>query len=369
MRFIMQNKAPDHSTANSVPHGSPIAWLGLDAHAQNCVLAHLEDDGTQRQFWRIPTEPARLVAQVQAIAAADKRLALEESNLARWLWKLLRPHVTQLVVCDARHNKLISAHPNKKDPRDAFGLARLFRLNELKPVWQVPTQERALFKSAAQSYEEAVLRQTQLKQQIKSTFQHWGLFPTGTRLYSAEGRGAWCQRLPHSDLRAQVDLLYASMEQAVQTQADTRKLMVRLGKAFPEVKLLSSAPGLGVVGAHLFAAYIADPKRFDSGAGLIRYCRLGIRDRTSDDKPLGYEQLDRHGHGVLKAISYRAWLQAMKRRDTSVYQFFQWSKQHTGSAVHARLNTQRKLLRAWWTLWKRGEEWDEKRFFPTLKHN
>ena len=38
---------------------------------------------------------------------------------------------------------------------------------------------------------------------------------------------------------------------------------------------------------------------------------------TGDDKPLGYEQLDRYGHGVLKAISYRAWLQAMKRRDTS----------------------------------------------------
>ena len=99
---------------------------------------------------------------MRAIAAPDKRLVLEESNLARWLWQLLRPHVQQLVVCDARHNKLISAHHNKKDPRDAFGLARLLRLNELKPVWQVPTDERALFKSAAQSYEEAVLRQTQL---------------------------------------------------------------------------------------------------------------------------------------------------------------------------------------------------------------
>ena len=100
----------------------------------------------------------------------------------------------------------------------------------------------------------------------------------------------------------------------------------------------------------------------------IRYCRLGIRDRSSDDKPLGYEQLDRHGHGVLKAISYRAWLQAMKRRNTSVYQFFLWSKTNTGSAVHARLNTQRKLLRAWWTLWRRGEEWDEEKFFPAAKH-
>ncbi len=133
------------------------------------------------------------------------------------------------------------------------------------------------------------------------------------------------------------------------------------------MKLLATAPGLGVVGAHIFAAYIADPKRFAAAAGLIRYCRLGIRDRSSDDKPLGYEQLDRHGHGILKAISYRAWLQAMKRRDSAVYQFFLWSKKNTGSATHARLNTQRKLLRAWWTLWQEGKEWDEEKFFPTAK--
>jgi transposase len=364
----MQHQGHDHSTAHSAPHASSVAWLGLDAHAQNCVLAQLDDEGTQRQFWRVPTQGDKLVAQVRAIHAPDKRLALEESNLARWLWQLLRPHVQQLVVCDARHNKLISTHPNKKDQRDAFNLARLFRLNELKPVWQLPTTERALFKSAAQSYEEAVLRQTQLKQQIKSTFQHWGLFPTGTRLYSPEGRGAWLKQLPHADLRAQVELLYASMEQAVQTQRDTRRLMVRLGQPFPEVKLLASAPGLGVVGAHLFAAYLAQPERFADPSQLIRYCRLGIRDRSSDDKPLGYEQLDRTGHGVLKAISYRAWLQAMKRRDTSVHQFFLWSKEHTGSATHARLNTQRKLLRAWWTLWRRGEEWDEEKFFSGRKH-
>ena len=41
-------------------------------------------------------------------------------------------------------------------------------------------------------------------------------------------------------------------------------------------------------------------------------------------------------------ISYRAWLQAMKRQRGAVHQFFLWSKKHTGSATHARLNTQRK---------------------------
>jgi hypothetical protein len=47
---------------------------------------------------------------------------------SRWIAQLLRPHVNQLVVCDARHNRLISSHPNKHDRRDAFALTRLFRL-------------------------------------------------------------------------------------------------------------------------------------------------------------------------------------------------------------------------------------------------
>jgi hypothetical protein len=48
-----------------------------------------------------------------------------------------------------------------------------------------------------------------------------GPLPTGTRLYAESGRGAWLKKLPHADLRAQVDLLYASMEQTVHTQRDT----------------------------------------------------------------------------------------------------------------------------------------------------
>jgi hypothetical protein len=112
----MQTQVHDHPITHSTPDSTPIAWLGLDAHAQNCVLAQLDHDGTQRRFWRIPTQADPLVAQVQAIAAPDKRLALEESNLARWLWQLLRPHVSQLVVCDARHNKLISAPSQQEGP-------------------------------------------------------------------------------------------------------------------------------------------------------------------------------------------------------------------------------------------------------------
>jgi len=342
-----------------------IAWLGLDAHSQNCVLAHLDDDGTQRRWWRFPTGAQALQKHVSAIAAPDKRLVLEESNLARWISQLLRPLVQQLVVSDPRHNRLISAHPNKHDQRDAFNLARLFRLAEIKGVWQPQEDQRALFRSAAQAYEDAVLRQTPLKLQLKCLFQHWGLFPLGSAVYSGVGRQSWLKQLPQEGLRAQALLLYALLDQALQSQSQARRLMVQAGRAFPEIARLRTVPGVGVIGSHLFVAYVAEPTRFTDFAQLTRYCRLAIRDRSSDGKPLGFQQLDRQGHGVLKALSYRAWLQATKKKSGPIWEFFQASKKRTGSSTHARLNTQRKLLLTLWTLWLEGREFDPKEFSRT----
>jgi transposase len=270
-----------------------IAWLGLDAHSQNCLLAHLDDDGTQRRWWRFPTGAQALQKHVSAIAAPDKRLVLEESNLARWISQLLRPLVQQLVVSDPRHNRLISAHPNKHDQRDAFNLARLFRLGEIKAVWQPQDDQRAFFRTAAQAYEDAVLRQTRLKLQIKSLFQHWGLFPVGSAVYSRVGRQSWLKQLPQEALRQQGFLLYALLDQALQSQSQARRLMVQAGRGFPEIARLRTVPGVGVIGSHLFVAYVAEPTRFTDFAQLTRYCRLAIRDRSSDGKPLGFQQLDR----------------------------------------------------------------------------
>jgi len=339
-----------------------IAWLGLDAHSKHCVLAQLDDQGREIKWWRFPTRPEQLVHHVQAIPAADKRLMLEESNLARWISQLLKPHVQQIVVCDARRNHLISQDHHKHDKRDAFALARLLRLNEFKPVWQPAEDQRVLFKRIAKSYENAVQRQTRLKLQLKSLFQHWGLFPAGSAVFSKPGRVVWLKQLPHDPLRAQALLIYELLDQALAGQAQFRRLMCQTGRQFPEVQRLSTTPGVGLVGSHLFVAYIQDPKRFVKFSRLSRYCRLGIRDRTSDGKPLGYQPLDRQGVGTLKAISYRAYLQAAKRRSGPVWDFYQASLRHT-SSTHARLNTQRKILLTLWTLWLTGREFDPKQFF------
>ncbi len=343
-------------------NSASIAWLGLDAHSQNCVLAHLDDQGTEQRWWRFRTQPQTLREHLQAIPAADKRLILEESNLARWLAQLLRPHVQQLVVCDARRNRLISSHPNKHDRRDAFALARLLRLGEFKPVWQPTDELRVLFKRAALAYDDAVRRQSRLKLKIKSLFQHWGLFPTGATVFSQAGRQLWLNQLPHAPLRPQAQLLYDLMDQALVAQHQARRLMLQTGRPFSEIRHLRSVPGVGVIGAHLFVALVQDPTRFKDFSALTRYCRLAIRDQSSDGKPLGFEQLDRQGHSLLKAISYRAFLQAAKRKQGPVWDFYQASLRLHGSTTHARLNTQRKILKTLWTLWRHQTDFDPIQF-------
>jgi transposase len=170
------------------------------------------------------------------------------------------------------------------------------------------------------------------------------------------------KQLPYDALRSQALILYELLDQALASQTQCRRLLCQTGRQFPEVKRLRTVPGIGLVGAHLFVAYVQDPTRFRKFSQLTRYCRLGIRDRTSDDKPLGYQQLDRQGVGTLKAISYRAFLQAAKRRSGPVWDFYQLSRRHTGSSTHARLNTQRKILLTLWTLWRTGREFEPETF-------
>lgn len=207
-----------------------------------------------------------------------------------------------------------------------------------------------------------MIRQARLKVQLKAHYRQWGVIPTGSRVYGRDERGKWLAQIKPAGVRAQLQLLYELLDAALEVEHKTRRLMGQLGQAFPEIARLQTVPGVGRVGAHVFVAFIQEPSRFATPQQLYRYCRLGIRDRSSDGKPLGYQQLDRHGHGVLKSVSYRAWLAALKRATGPVHEFYRQSLERTGSEVHARLNTQRKLVTTLLTLWRTGGEFDPQRF-------
>jgi hypothetical protein len=83
--------------------------------------------------------------------------------------------------------------------------------------------------------------------------------------------------------------------------------------------------------------------------------------RSSDGKPLGYRRLDRSGISEIKSLIYQAWMSAMKG-DNEVKQFYLNSLQRTHSRVHARLNTQRKIIAVMYGIWKKGGAYNPKFF-------
>jgi len=342
-----------------------VAWLGLDAHAKFSLLAWMDDEGRRRRHWHFPTSEPQLIKHLKLIPATIKHLALEECGLGRWLSQVAAPHVADVIVCDPRENHRISRHHHKCDEEDGYTLAHLNRLGALKRVWHSPSDERAVFKCAAQAYLDAVQRQTALKLQLKAHFRQWGVIPVGSGVYTQSGRTKYLGQIKQLGVRAQLQLLYQAMDGALEVESKARRLMAQLGRAFPEIARLHTVPGVGIIGAHLFVAYVQEPSRFDTRQQLCRYSRLGIRDRSSDGKPLGYQQLDRCGHGVLKAISYRAWLGAVKQKRGPVYEFYAASLARTGDQVHARLNTQRKILHTLLLLWLTQQEFEPKRFLGT----
>ena len=185
-------------------------------------------------------------------------------------------------------------------------------------------------------------------------------------MYHPKRRGAYLRQVASAPIRAQLERLYTVLEVARQAKREALRQVTELGQRYPEITEFTKMPGVGVVGAHVFDAYVQTPERFAGKRQLWRYAQLGLRDRSSDGRPLGRKRLDRAGNSVLKAMSYHAWLGALSQRTANeVKEFFEASLERTQQRTHARLNTQRKVLASLWGLWKRKEPYDPKKFLGT----
>jgi transposase len=147
-------------------------------------------------------------------------------------------------------------------------------------------------------------------------------------------------------------VVYEVLDQSVTAQEQARLLMLRAAQAFPEIKLLRTAPGIGPIGACRFSAYIHTPSRFSTTRKLWKYCRLSVSHRSSNGKPLRRPRLDRSGCGRLKDVSRKAFDVAIRSRHNNGFKrAYQRALETTHDKTHARLTVQRKIvstLRAMW---------------------
>jgi transposase len=322
----------------------------------------MDFNGNFRGNQHFSTSELNIIGALKAIKAKEKYLTLEESNLAYWAAQVSSPYVTEVIPCDPKENALIFKSPVKKDKVDTKKLCRLLRLGELKRVYHPDSDDRAIFKASVRHYIDLRDQQIALKQKIKAMYRYWGVIDVaGEAVYSAAKRHDYLSQIKHINIRNQLNRLYSLMDETESMQKKALKTMTTLGRKYPEIKEFKKIPGVGDISAHTFDAFIQTPHRFANRSKLWRYCRLGVTDRSSDGKPLGYKRLDRSGISEIKALIYRAWMSALNG-DNEVKRFYLNSLQRTRSRVHARLNTQRKIIAVMYGLWKRGGAYNPELF-------
>src|ERR1700682_4020878 len=83
----------------------------------------------------IETKASTILQFIQGLSGS-LHVALEEGTWAAWLYDLLKPHVTEIVVCNRRRNAYMK-EGNKSNRIAARKLSELLRSNMIRSVYHL----------------------------------------------------------------------------------------------------------------------------------------------------------------------------------------------------------------------------------------
>src|ERR1700736_1440799 len=100
-------------------------YIGMDVHQASISIAVRDATGKVVVESIIETKAATILGFIRGIQG-NLWITFEEGTSAAWLYDLLKPHVTKVIVCNPRKNALLNAG-NKNDRVDARKLSDLLR--------------------------------------------------------------------------------------------------------------------------------------------------------------------------------------------------------------------------------------------------
>src|SRR2546427_13120047 len=184
-----------------------IKYVGMDVHKETISIAVMNSAGKLVMESILETKAITILQFIHGLGG-DLHVTFEEGTWAAWLYDLLKPHVTKVVVCDPRKNALLK-EGNKSDRIDARKLAELLRSGLLSPVYQGEAEAglRTL-KELARSYLTTAKDLTRVMNRLKALYRSRAIFCAGRRVYAPHHRAEWLQRLPAVGARHRAERLY-----------------------------------------------------------------------------------------------------------------------------------------------------------------
>ena len=220
--------------------GTPSVSRGNDVHQSSTVAAVHNERGKRVMESILETQSETIQSFLKGLTGTV-HVTFEEGTHAAWLYDVIKPLVSELIVCNPRANKLL-ASGNKSDRVDADKLAQLLRGGQLKGVYHGGLSVRAL-KELVHNYDALVEDTTRVMNRIKAIFRGRAIRCAGRDVYHQRHRGEWLEKLMEPAVRRRAEFLYEELESLKVLRREAKKEMLREARRHSAYQLLHADGG------------------------------------------------------------------------------------------------------------------------------
>ena len=269
---------------------SSTKYIGMDVHKESISIAVRNAAGKIVMECVIETKASMIQEFVEGLRG-DVHVTFEEGTWSAWLYDLLKPRVTRLVVCDPRRNALLQ-EGNQNDRVDARKLAELLRNNQLRPVYHGDHGLRAL-KELGRSYLTITKDTSRVMTRVKAIYRSWAIPCSGQQLYAPRHRVEWLGKIQEPGVRRRAEFYYQQLDALRALRQEVRRDLLAESKKHKIWKRLCQIPSIGPIRAAMLLGILQTAHRFRTKRQLWTYSGLGIEVHSSADHHAVNGQLER----------------------------------------------------------------------------
>ena len=185
-----------------------VKYIGMDVHKEAISVAVLNSSGKLVMECTIETKASTILDFLKGLRGS-LHVTFEEGTWAAWLYDLIKPHVTELVVCNPRRNALLK-EGSKSDRIDARKLAELLRSNMVRSVYHGENGVRTL-RELARSYLTISTDLIRVMTRVKAIYRSWGIPCRGKQVYAERYRAEWLGKIQEAGVRRRAEFYYQQL--------------------------------------------------------------------------------------------------------------------------------------------------------------
>ena len=337
-------------------------YIGMDVHKEATTIAVMNAAGKLVMESIVETKAATILQFIEGLRG-ELYVTFEEGTWAAWLYDLLKPHVTKVVVCNPRKNALLKSG-NKNDRIDARKLAELLRAGLLSAVYHGETGLRTL-KELGRSYLAISKDLARTMNRIKALYRSWSIPCGGVSVYAPRHRAEWLSKIMEPGVRRRAELFYQQLDGLQKLRQEARGDLLAESRKHGATKLLQRIPYIGPIRAALLIALLQTPHRFRTKRQLWAYSGLALETHTSGEyhyvqgqlqrskRPVALRGLNQNHNHDLKSIFKGAANKAGSAKGP-FHDFYSALLAHGMKPTMARLTLARKIATITLLVWKKG---------------